>query len=321
MVQINGCVIEPDKMDWTVCGTADTSFITNDMLVSQSYDDNKAISYCLITANSPGTVHISGTEHSSTLHEITVYFNLTVDENGNFSSDYYTGAPLAGDANDDGVFNVSDVVLFQKWLVAAPDIKLPNWKSADFCEDGTLDVFDLYLMKRALIEETESSDESKSLITGLKNGMTSSQVFDVIGTDYAEKSEGIDNTIEYYYPISTDEVFGTNLDGIMFVEFDTKTDLLVNYGYHLGRKGISGNYTYPYSKQELKEAYDTVMNVLTDWYGTGTKGSLSGTEEEYIWEIEDGQVWAVYGVNLWGWEEPESYEKGINEIIVSCSAS
>jgi hypothetical protein len=60
--------------------------------------------------------------------------------------------PVKGDCNLDGVFNVSDVVLFQKWLVAAPDIKLSYWKAADFCEDGTLDVFDLYLMKRALIE-------------------------------------------------------------------------------------------------------------------------------------------------------------------------
>ena len=58
---------------------------------------------------------------------------------------------MMGDVNDDGAFNVSDVVLLQKWLLAVPDTHLANWKAADFCEDNKLDVFDLTLMKRSLI--------------------------------------------------------------------------------------------------------------------------------------------------------------------------
>lgn len=58
-----------------------------------------------------------------------------------------------GDVNDDGVFGVSDVVLLQKWLLAVPDTHLANWKAADFCEDDILNVFDLCLMKKALIED------------------------------------------------------------------------------------------------------------------------------------------------------------------------
>ncbi len=58
---------------------------------------------------------------------------------------------IMGDVNDDGVFSVSDVVLLQKWLLAVPDTHLANWKAADFCEDNKLDVFDLTLMKRAMI--------------------------------------------------------------------------------------------------------------------------------------------------------------------------
>lgn len=58
-----------------------------------------------------------------------------------------------GDVNGDGSFNVADVVLFQKWLLNAPDVKLDNWWAADFCQDGKLDVFDLCLMKKALIEK------------------------------------------------------------------------------------------------------------------------------------------------------------------------
>lgn len=60
---------------------------------------------------------------------------------------------IQGDVNADGKFNVSDVVIFQKWLLADPSAKLDNWKAADFCEDNRLDVFDLCLMKRALVEK------------------------------------------------------------------------------------------------------------------------------------------------------------------------
>ena len=59
-----------------------------------------------------------------------------------------------GDVNDDGAFNVSDVVLLQKWLLAVPDTHLENWRAANFCEDERLDVFDLCLMKRELLSQT-----------------------------------------------------------------------------------------------------------------------------------------------------------------------
>ena len=66
---------------------------------------------------------------------------------------------LMGDVNEDGSFNVADVVLLQKWLLAVPDTHLANWKAADFCEDNKLDVFDLTLMKRALLESINNPDE------------------------------------------------------------------------------------------------------------------------------------------------------------------
>jgi len=58
---------------------------------------------------------------------------------------------IKGDINADGEFNVADVVLLQKWLLAVPDTHLANWKAADFCQDDKLNVFDLCLMKRELI--------------------------------------------------------------------------------------------------------------------------------------------------------------------------
>lgn len=58
---------------------------------------------------------------------------------------------LEGDVNADGICNISDVVMLQKWLLAVPDTILVDWKAADLCEDDRLDVFDLCLMKRKLI--------------------------------------------------------------------------------------------------------------------------------------------------------------------------
>ena len=60
---------------------------------------------------------------------------------------------IDGDCNDDGSFNVSDVVLLQKWLLAVPDTHLANWQAADLCKDNKLDVFDLCMMKRLLLSK------------------------------------------------------------------------------------------------------------------------------------------------------------------------
>lgn len=60
---------------------------------------------------------------------------------------------VKGDVNNDGTFNITDIVIMQKWLLAVPDVHLVNWKAGDLYEDGRLDVFDLCLMKRKLVEQ------------------------------------------------------------------------------------------------------------------------------------------------------------------------
>lgn len=58
---------------------------------------------------------------------------------------------VIGDVNMDGEFNISDIVIFQKWLLAVPDTELKDWRAADLCQDNRLDVFDLCLMRRELV--------------------------------------------------------------------------------------------------------------------------------------------------------------------------
>ena len=62
---------------------------------------------------------------------------------------------VKGDVNMDGEFNISDLVLLQKWLLAVPDTELKNWSAADLCNDNRLDVFDMCLMRRELFSKSK----------------------------------------------------------------------------------------------------------------------------------------------------------------------
>ena len=66
---------------------------------------------------------------------------------------------VKGDVNADEKFDISDVVLLQKWLLGVSDVTLPNWKAADFYEDGKLNVLDLCVMKCKLAENMQSNPE------------------------------------------------------------------------------------------------------------------------------------------------------------------
>lgn len=60
---------------------------------------------------------------------------------------------VRGDVNSDGEFTVADVVILQRWLLGVPNTKLADWKNGDLCDDDRLDVFDLCLMKRELLNQ------------------------------------------------------------------------------------------------------------------------------------------------------------------------
>ena len=58
---------------------------------------------------------------------------------------------IDGDVNNDGNFNVADLVTLQKWLLFECSVKLNNWKAADLCTDGKIDVFDMILLRGLLL--------------------------------------------------------------------------------------------------------------------------------------------------------------------------
>ncbi len=60
---------------------------------------------------------------------------------------------LRGDIDRSGTVDKNDVILLQKWLLAAPDIDLPDWNAGDLNTDNKLDAADLTLLKRMLLTE------------------------------------------------------------------------------------------------------------------------------------------------------------------------
>ena len=115
------------------------------MRTASAFDADNMLTLYVVSARSDGEVTIMANEKEE--------YDLIV-ENGIFRYRFEPDIQpyRMGDVNNDGEFNVADVVLLQKWLLAVPNTHLANWKAVDFCNDNKLDVFDLCLMKRELIE-------------------------------------------------------------------------------------------------------------------------------------------------------------------------
>jgi arabinan endo-1,5-alpha-L-arabinosidase len=61
-------------------------------------------------------------------------------------------ASVIGDVNADGVFNVADVVMMQKYLLDSGN--LTDWRAGDLYEDNIIDAMDLCFMKRMLTKKS-----------------------------------------------------------------------------------------------------------------------------------------------------------------------
>lgn len=154
--------------------TNDSECVTDWYSVSVSGKDTDSIRYYIIdegyvlsatnlnniTVNAHNSAYNAELNFSTDYSDVLIYeineetIGIAVDTDGNGTyettiADSTHG--VIGDCNGDGYFNVADVVLLQRSLLAAPNTNLANWKAVDFCNDNRLDVFDLCMMKRALL--------------------------------------------------------------------------------------------------------------------------------------------------------------------------
>lgn len=108
---------------------------------------------------------------------------------------------ILGDANDDGLFTIADIVTLQKWLLGSGT--LPKWKAADFNKDDTINIIDLCLMKRALLEAPVKEPEPVPLLP--ESSMTEEEILNL--TDDQVKTLYEAGTLQdtvYRYPLPED---------------------------------------------------------------------------------------------------------------------
>lgn len=103
--------------------------------------------YCNITGEDTDTLVIK---------DITEWFDNKTICCGVYSKTGYVCSKYAslkvkpkGDVNDDGTFNVADLVMLQKWLLT--EGKLTNWNAADLNQDEQINGFDLIMLKSSLL--------------------------------------------------------------------------------------------------------------------------------------------------------------------------
>ena len=62
-----------------------------------------------------------------------------------------TDATVKGDINNSGNVDVADLVILQNWILGSGE--LTNWKVADLCEDGVINVFDMVMLRKILVSK------------------------------------------------------------------------------------------------------------------------------------------------------------------------
>ena len=147
-----------DGMALTVEKSADTNG-TNILLQKHKGDTSQKYTLC---RNTDGTYALltAASDNKSCLD----VYNISKEDGANICQWEYWGGngqkfilepvkEIEGDVNADGALSVIDAMLLQKWLLAVPDAKLTDWKAADLCEDNIINVLDLHLMKRMLLEQ------------------------------------------------------------------------------------------------------------------------------------------------------------------------
>ncbi len=122
---------------------------------------------------------------------------VTLYDNGSMDLVIRTKIKISGNINGDNKFNIADIVALQRWLLNAQDIELSNWAEADFDLDSKLTIFDLVLMRKALL-----SCLSQPVEVSVKE-----EAGGVTGAIYLYKVYSTDNTYWFSYQNQTTDPY------------------------------------------------------------------------------------------------------------------
>lgn len=181
LAENGGNIVQSEPQTWTLIKNNDDTYSIRSiddraLTVEENSDANGANIYLrpynddtsqkfTLNRNSDGSYALL-TVSSGNAKCLDVY-NMSMDDGANICQwEYWNGSgqkfmiepfneplKISGDVNADGQFNIADVVLMQKWILAVPDVTLADWEAGDLCKDNVINVFDLCLMKRMLVEQ------------------------------------------------------------------------------------------------------------------------------------------------------------------------
>ena len=114
------------------------------------------VQYADLSKDREYTFHLEKSSEIKNYSIVGTESSINRNDNNSYNLVFKLKFTPTGDVNDDGSFNIADVVMLQKWLLCSADVKLVSWKAADFCNDNELNVFDLCLMKKALVQTLEA---------------------------------------------------------------------------------------------------------------------------------------------------------------------
>ena len=213
---------------------------------------------------------------------------------------------IMGDVNGDGAFGVSDAVLLQKWLSAVPDTHLADWRAADFCADNQLNVCDLTLMKRALLEDIQDPVEPPAdHIAPLRFQTADDAIKEIIQSDlsiikgYAQMFERFRND-GFIYHFTDAENAVTLRDNhpnaavwLMPYDYFEDTGILYHAAYQGKYYQVYYYFTDPaYTASDLwdymeQRLHTEQLNVVDGKYGIAVHSSDEQTDVSAYFAIDD----------------------------------
>ncbi|HRR75430.1 MAG TPA: hypothetical protein P5191_01265 [Ruminococcus sp.] len=165
-------------------------------------------------------------------------------------------------------------------------------------------------------ESNIPADEDVPLLYALFPGDDADDVLSLIGKAPDRQRDTIYRDSQVYeWDIDSDDIFGTGLPGMFFVEISDDDQTLIETGYELGNAGSDTALSSVFSKDELEKAYDQVVSQFNERFGDpriSIDEEDNGVLSSRGWKVDtdNGFNWynVYYGDNLWN--------DGIGEVII-----
>ncbi len=257
--------------------------------VNQNLEDNAAKAYLIGTA--PAKCYVDNAESYST-NEITIYWNspltyllsLDAKKSGSTTNPDEPVEPteIVGDVNNDGKFDISDIVAMQKYLTNQGTLTAAV--NGDVVKDGKLNVFDLIAMKRMFTGSSNNNSNTNNNNEANENGTE----MNANATMVADFSKGTTSAMFASDGWSNGSCFdcvwkaanAVIKDGVLNLTIDKDTS--GQYNYSGAEYRSSDHYGYGY--------YETCMKAIKNDGVVSSFFTYTGPSENNPWDEIDIEI-------------------------------